>query len=517
MSPAGRGIESQAGRSSPQARLAVAAGFALVLITVSVAVIREFVIEPNQTVIILPPEVTQQAQAVAQPPRVIGPLSPAGSRPTFHGTVVDAITGEPIPSFQVRLGYSYVYPNNSQSGDHPQNYLPIPTRVYHGGQYTLTSQFQLGPQAVWFVRVEARGHMPMISAAQHGSATLDFKLSPGKDVEGVVLDAGGSPVAGATVLLAYAGMYAQIDPTAPPTQGQQDQLNTVTSPDGRYTFPPQNGSIAIAAFNDSGFAQEMATGDAVAPLRLAPWGKIDGKLIIAGQAAGGRDILIQSMDAYEPTSGRFYKSSQTQTGADGTFHFDRVAPGAMQISRTARQTFPGGGYMNRPTQTETIDVKAGQTLTVQIGGVGRPVIGKLILPAGAGSIKNYMLNGNVNGTTSTATSEYPAQMPANIRNGSSAAQEIWMQFFRITPAGQQWSQSHPPPQPIQRQYWLELGEGNSFRIEDVVPGDYNVFINMNPMQGGRLLSQQLQFTMPPVPGGYSAEPLVLPDITLRQN
>jgi hypothetical protein len=516
MSGSGQGIQTHAKRPSPFVKLALAAGLTLVLLTVSVLVIREFVIEPNKTVMILPTEVAQQAQAVAQPVRRIGPSVAGNARPTFRGKVVDATTGDPIPNFQIRLGYTYVNNGvlNSQRSE-PQNFLPTPQKAYHGGQYNLTSQYQLGTNAVWFVRIEAPGHMPVVSAAQHGSATLDFKLSPGKDIGGVVLDAGGAPVSGATVVLAFPGMNTSIDPAS---LSAQDTAVAVTGADGRYTFPPESGEIALAAMSDAGFAQDSTKdADSIPPLRLAAWGKINGKLIIAGHPAGDRQISIQSIDPYNRTGGRIYKSSQIQTSADGLFHFDRVAPGTMQISRMTRQNFPGGGYTLQPTESETVVVNAGQTLTVQIGGVGRPVTGKLILPPGAGNVKNYMVNSNVNGMTSTTPAELPSQMPANIKSGSQAAQEVWLQFFRITPAGQQWSQSHPAPQPVQRQYAVEMGEGTNFRIEDVVPGDYNMWLNLNPMQGGRSLSvqQQIQFTMPPVPGGYSTEPLVLPDIKLR--
>ena len=62
------------------------------------------------------------------------------------------------------------------------------------------------------------------------------------------------------------------------------------------------------------------------------------------------------------------------------------------------------------------------------------------------------------------------------------------------------------------------GDGGRFRIEDVLPGDYTIWLRMI-RRGGELkiLQAEMKFTMPPVADGYDPRPLVIADIQLNWN
>jgi hypothetical protein len=209
-----------------------------------------------------------------------------------------------------------------------------------------------------------------------------------------------------------------------------------------------------------------------------------------------------------------YGESSAQTDATGKFRFARVVPGQILMGRYVKVSMGGRGYMMMQTQTEQVTVAVGQTLAVKMGGVGRPVTGRIVLTPSPGSFKNLIVQGQITGTEFP---DLPPQMPANVKAGSSTGRDIWMQIFGLTAAGRQWMQTHPSGQQLSHQYAIELvGDKGQFKIDDVIPGDYHMYCYLRPAQGGRMYGPaQLDFTMPPVPGGgYSDKPLVIPDINV---
>jgi hypothetical protein len=65
---------------------------------------------------------------------------------------------------------------------------------------------------------------------------------------------------------------------------------------------------------------------------------------------------------------------------------------------------------------------------------------------------------------------------------------------------------------------LEVDPSGRFRIDDVVPGTYQINIYIQPFDVGTILATgQAQFTMPPIPGGVSDQPLEIPDVPVKAN
>jgi hypothetical protein len=493
------------GWSSPVAKVAGAALFIVVLLGTSIWVIREFVIQPKQTINFSPDEMKTLQQA-ARPAGAAITDTGVNGPPTFHGTVVDAQSHLPIATFVVRVGYQY-------PGSQPYYYNQSP-QVGHNGKYEFPSRFMVGGNANYLVRIEAAGHFPAVSAGMKGSGTADFELQPGKDVRGSVVDAAGAPVAKAVVVLAAAGIQAEVDPRDLKTV-QPQTIGTLSRGDGRFTLPPQIGATMLAAYSAAGYGRTVLDDPtAECRIRLAPWGRIEGQLIIAGKPAAKQSVTAVCYYGSGASGATVYTDSRAETDADGKFQFTRFSPGEVDLARQIRIPY-GRGYATRNTQTVDVTLAAGQTLTVKIGGVGRPVTGRLVLPVGTGSLSQLYLQCQVNGTS---LPELPPQMPESVRSSSPEARAIWLNMFQLTAAGSQWVKSHPQSQQRNLQYTMELvGDKGQFKIDDVVAGDYHIYCYMRPMQGGRLYGPaQVDFTMPPVPGGgYSDKPLVLPDIVLQ--
>src|SRR5262249_7113005 len=148
--------------------------------------------------------------------------------------------------------------------------------------------------------------------------------------------------------------------------------------DGRFSFTPPDDPYFVIAISDAGYAHAWPEDFVKAPtLVLQPWGKIEGELRV-----GRRPAANQRVEFYpDPIQhgGKSYRLNDLYTALtdkDGRFAFDRVAPVPGEVSRnipSAVGGFPAWGWQER------VEAKPGQTARVNIGGKGRPVIGRIVL------------------------------------------------------------------------------------------------------------------------------------------
>jgi len=109
-------------------------------------------------------------------------------------------------------------------------------------------------------------------------------------------------------------------------------------------------------------------------------------------------------------------------------------------------------------------VKPGETAQVQIGGVGRPVSGKLVAPPGI-DIRSW--SNQV--TIAELHVEYDSySMPKDLTGN---AAERWKLEFEDTEAGRTWFRD-------QYSYDFKVGADASFSIPEVLPGKYRLFVNV---------------------------------------
>jgi protocatechuate 3,4-dioxygenase beta subunit len=370
--------------------------------------------------------------------------------PMMSGKVVDANTHQPIAAFRVLSGARW-------SADQVPFFTAGAGAPFTLGAYSLQLSGFGGNIDAWFVRIEAKGYKPADSPALRDSGTQDFALEPGKDIQGRVLDAEGKPVAGASI--AVGTQMIQLNNGA--LQGASGKTET----DGRFDLPPQSGNFYLAVAGPGGYA--IADEDEIvrsADLHLTPWGRIEGTLLMHGKPAANESIQAtrgNSPDGAQPP--RMFFNYNTTTDAQGRFVLDSVPPGKVSVSRTEQTRFNG----MFPVETEVVTVTSGKTSTVTIGGAGRPVTGRV---------------------------EVPVNLPAGSDQFSGSVSE----------------KNHPSD----HYFAVEVNEDHSFRIEDVKPGTYTIDFQMANGNADGSVTGSADFTVPPVPAGYTNQPLELPTIKL---
>jgi hypothetical protein len=351
----------------------------------------------------------------------------------------------------------------------PITIMDEPISIRFDASYSV-AQSRWDKTGQWVVKVIAHGYLPATSPPLQESATHDFALTPAPDLVGKVLDPNGQPAGGVTITLATPGISAlfhDLTTTSPAC------LHDETGDDGKFDLPPPGGHFLLVAMGEAGCA--TADQDQFAQsheIQLAKWAAIKGHVMVGTRSASNQGVRVASSirGANVLTEPSVSFTIDKTTDGEGNFKFDRVPAAEVSVGRVVPQMIGPNRPMRGITQLQNIVAAPGVVTTVNIGGTGRPVTGKLIIPAGM--IKDhYFLRGNIWSD-----------------DGNSADR---------------------------RDYVMELNDDGTYVIQDVLPADYRVIIEFYSVGNSPHVAPVLtDFTMPPIPGGRSDEPLVLPDIQL---
>ena len=417
-----------------------------------------------------------------------------------HGTVTDADTGEPIERFDVMPGILWDRTSDRTSWTRREK------RSFTDGEYAITFDY---PRAGHRVLIEAPGYEPARSsvfANDEGDVRFDFALTKGPGPTGVVHNQDGAPVPGARVVVAGApinnGDLARYD--------VNDFAWVRTDETGRFSFAPQENLFPLAVLHDDGYAivdeDELERGE---PVVIQPWSRVVGWYWIGQRPAAHRKLDFGMFHDYLDKSPRFRFGGETMTDEDGRFAFERVPAGLGEVKEFIRQTHLVSGTARKAV----FEVAVGETAEVTIGGRGRPVVGRVKLPEGANPTMQWTF-----GTNSLTPVEVKVPYPDGWEEMSGEERAAWIREWNES--GRylvHWERRFRDP----RGCHFQLQDDGSFRIEDVLPGTYELEVEIVEFPGddrwrfGRTIaSVTSEIVVPEMPGGRSDEPLDIGSLLL---
>jgi RNA polymerase sigma factor (sigma-70 family) len=423
-----------------------------------------------------------------------------------RGTVTDARTGRPIEQFIVVPGNYYRAANRDGTLTRVNWQRGGPGTEFAGGKYELESSH--AQVAAVAVRVEARGYKPATSEPfkmEAGDVAFDARLEPGEGPSGVVNGADGRPLAGAVVTLSTKSLRAQLY-NAKFHEGAYPQV--VTGADGRFSFAAQVEPFRVFVEHASGFAEadEKALASSAA-LTIRAWGRVEGTAQIATHPAAGAEIRLSETDnRWDADAAMPITQSQVvMTDARGRFTFERVIPARLSVSRVfrlERSSFhTGTGY------ARTVAVKPNTTSWVELGGTGRPVVGRFRLPAGIkpGVVFHYW---DQSLERILPEPPYPAIVSGKDR-------QAWLREWLATDAGEAYSS-------LERTFDTNVRPYGGFRIDDVPAGKYRLRAHVNApgdgipgTYGPEVATIDTEIIVPEISGDRSDTPLDVGTIDLK--
>ena len=161
------------------------------------------------------------------------------------------------------------------------------------------------------------------------------------------------------------------------------------------------------------------------------------------------------------------------TARDGRFVFDRVIPGSGSIGRNI--TFMANEGASEVTSSCTVPATfpAGKTVHIDLGGTGRPVVGKLQPPAG--------FRGKVNWNFACVTATSQDADGQAVANGASMMATV--------------------------------DREGRFRMDDVPAGNYSLDVRFWKNEAGHLWNHRVH--VPPTEGATLAQPVELGTLALQ--
>lgn len=387
------------------------------------------------------------------------------------GTVLDDETGKPVTDFTVVPGIDFGGGRavNWQREDYGAGNI----QHLHKDDGQFVSTFTMEYPSI-AVRIEADGYLPANSpsfAMHDGPKSYTFRLKRGNSLTAIVTNPAGEPLANVKAALVIGGQWLNIT-NGSFSEYEHDTLMRMTDASGRLSFPPQAGPVRIVLIDPRGNADLTAEQMNGGKIVLQPWAKIDGVAMIGKRPAAGELI---SADSENNFSGDYQKQPQVRysyeahADVDGKFAIERVVPQKLVIGR--RLTLSDNSYTT--TSYKTISPTAGESLAVQLGGNGRAVSGRVVMPAelAAQPWGNYMAS------LRTKQERPMPPYPDNYAAMSPDEKKAWAKQWSASDDGKAWIARMMEQQNHLKTFSFAINKDGSFRAEDVEPGTYAINID----------------------------------------
>jgi len=434
---------------------------------------------------------------------------------TVHAN--DAETGQPLKQFTVVTGL--LWGNDAPQQPSWQRGRNPKPGVNGQWQQTFTRNYPFR-----LFRVEAEGYAPAISRPvpkDDGDVDLTFKLKKAAPMGGTLVDAEGKPVVGATVYLAIGGSRLQMRNGRVQRNHKCDTRKT--DGQGRFSFPPEAGDFLLVVLTEGGYAEvdQQEFEKAKGRMGLAPWATVAGLLLVGNTPRANEEISVWMDRQHGPNKPRLYHSLQGTTDAAGGFRVERVPPGKIGVAWSIRLSDRKTGT----TLRQTFDAKPGQTVTVALGGTGRPVVGRFAWPEGAGkrSLRNEHHSLGTKIDRKAMEDLQTKLLPKDFMSWDMERKKAWRETKEAKLARSKLYAANQEAYRKQRRYGFAIQGDGSFRIDNVAPGTYEltllVFappVKRNYGPGPVIARLKADVTVPPLPEGvaYLDEPLDMGTQTL---
>jgi thiol-disulfide isomerase/thioredoxin len=402
------------------------------------------------------------------------------------GIVVDADTHKPIPEFTITEGRQSRFANQI-------DWLNGYETNQSNGAFTIHLQKQPFAPALL---IEADGYRPQSSGVIDVAETnLAVSLKKGPGASGVVFNPDGSPAGKVAVYLADMknGVYVGDSKFEVREELYRGTRRANTDASGHFSFSPRIDDYAILIVGKAGFAQVLATElEKNSEVRLQSYAHVEGKLMIGTRPGSNETVRLGlAYHPYEFHPRNFSPLSlflTTVTDAEGKFTFERVPPVSVEIYHEPKVR---DGKMGTIAQSQTTKflLRPGESRQVQLGGKGRPVIGRFVVTNYEGEI-NYRADVQTISSVIPPPAEKPDLMAISKAFSEKFAALTTDDAKKVALAERQKQMDGVVEQTrdfyqsdagrryyfAQRQFALNFSPDGSFRIEDVPGGKYELKI-----------------------------------------
>ena len=421
-----------------------------------------------------------------------------------EGSVTDSVTGKPIVDFKLIPGIHW------ESGQTTWDRRNL--RKSTGGAFVYEFDY---PRHGHLLQIEASGYeqsQSRVMKLNEGRLKLDFRLKPTGSLIGRVLGPDGKPAKDVRVVIAQPKQMNEIVNGA-----FRDWINrpsTVTDAEGRFTMPDEKDKVALLFLGESGVATMAGTDfQSGQDVSLKGWARIEGTVKVGGTLAKKTKVWCNQVSpAVNYLTPGFEFSGKATTDSTGKFKLAQVPPDMkVVVSRVVRDE-------NNLTTTSTdgvyLNTAAGETHRIALGGSGRPVIGRIQVPDDLQDHRWTMFR--------ISPVNFPVETPDGFNQWSTEKQYQWIADGRIKKPMTGFPEIDEPG------YTATIAPDGTFRVDDVIAGDYELKLTINTPPNDKLTGQAKYlgneigsvfrfFTVPKMDGDRSDKPFDIGTIPAKLN
>lgn len=425
------------------------------------------------------------------------------------GRVVDAGTKEPIASFRVTPGLRNSDPRIGE------NWIPHESYEASGGEYRVRFSHDYPAH---LVRIEAEGYRVAVSRdiqSDEGDVTFNFELEPAEDIAATILTADGAPASRAEIALGEAGSQINVSQGAI-DDGSTYAIRLQADEEGRFQLPARDEPFQVVITHPAGFAY-LISEDGKIPdqVTLTAWARVEGTFRV-GPDPAPNVVLWLNLDgihSYGDDVPNIFTHHRATTGADGRFAFERAFPGRGWVGRSIQLTVDDGATEVTSSRMTPVELEPGEAERLDLGGTGRPVVGRLEAPAGRAEpvLWSFAL---VDVRLDLAVPPPPPEPPAAVRDDPGLYEEWWA-AWRASDEGKRWAAAREESDRLRMDspyFMATVARDGSFRIDDVPEGDYVLGVRFNDHEAGRISGHR--FSVPPEGRGGLDRPINLGTLRL---
>ena len=373
-------------------------------------------------------------------------------------------------------------------------------------------------------RVRSPGFQPFVSRTfkreEQVVTGYDISLRPGTvtpaGAVATALRPNGKPLVGARLLeIQYGGRVPIQDGVPNVAQGSLCREDR-TGPDGVFSIPQYNKPWLVFILGDDCYAVADEKSLAQSPkVQAQPYARIEGQCRIGSRPVPNRELALSGMIGSADSGSSIFLDQKATTDSEGRFTFQNVVPApGVRIVRRERGKARGVWSLGEP-----VHVESGKTTQAMLGGKGRPVIGRVEPPSGWTNPIDFNDRSEAHIDSNRPLTPYPLSLFRGKTTKDGRDRVQWNQRWHQSPEGHDYMNRRVS-------LGVHLAPDGSFRIDDVPPGEYRLAVRVNGesihhvsvmmrRDSGPFSHILRVFTVPPVPGGRSEEPLDLGALRLE--
>lgn len=396
----------------------------------------------------------------------------------ISGRVGDAQSGKPIPQFRIVPGAIGPGALPHQQKEGAPRWSWEFAQFFNEGCYEMVFSDPVplgrtGPLDC-VLRIDAEGYRSVVSKLykwEEGDAVWNVELNKAKQIVGRVNSADGLSLSNATIVVQVGtGIMRFVNGRLVEDRWLEYSV-AHTDSQGIYSVQQEEPDCPVYIIHEAGFLETTVQQLEISPqVELLPWGTVEGTYRI-----GSKPAVEQRVNLTIQRSRRAVFSNEATTDAAGNLRFERVVPG--QVSLALWMEEGGQSKALRPI-SDPVEVKAGETVWIEVGGQGRVVTGRLVAPGIEGDIDWSVGHLALSQVCRTGAPQPPAGLTRRQRQQWSAE---WFQ----SEAYQKLRKEAPFTQKFVK---VKLAKDGTFRAEDVSPGDYQFHYTLHrsapPRSGG---------------------------------